>query len=78
MLNLVTDWRPGEPDLLFTVKHAAFEIRSLASDVLTKVPAPVFGWTHEQLLAVSAEHETITHDGADENLGCQWVGSTEI
>ena len=78
MLNLVTDQRPGEPDLLATVKHLAFEIRSLADNVLATVPAPVSGWTHEQLLAVSMQHEAITRDGADGYLGAQWVGSTEI
>jgi len=78
MLSLVTDQRPGEPDLLTSLKHAPFEIRSLAGDVLTKVPAPVYGWTHEQLLVVSAEHEKNTRDGADAFLDGQWVGSTEV
>ncbi|MEE5177147.1 hypothetical protein V2K54_25890 [Pseudomonas alliivorans] len=78
MLNLVTDQRPGEPDLLAAVKHLAFEIRSLAGNVLATVTAPVSGWTHEQLLAVAALLEVITRYGADGYLGTQWVGSTEI
>lgn len=78
MLNLVTDQRPGESDVLSTVKHQAFEIRSLAGTVLATVKAPVSGWTHVQLQAVAMEHEAITRDGADGYLGGQWVGSTEI
>lgn len=78
MLSLVTDQRPGEPELLATVKHQAFEIRSLAGNVLATATAPVSGWTHEQLVAVAMQHEVITRDGADGYLGTQWVGSTEI
>ena len=78
MLNLVTDQRPGEPDLLAALKHLALEIRSLAGSVLTTVTAPISGWTHEQLMAVAMQHEAITRDGADGYLGAQWVGSTEI
>ncbi|MFG0337729.1 hypothetical protein ACF8FF_07325 [Pseudomonas sp. zjy_13] len=78
MLNLVTDQRPGEPDLLATVKHLALEIRSLDGSVLATVTAPASGWTHEQLTAVAMQHEAITRDGADGYLGAQWVGSTEI
>lgn len=32
MLSLVTDQRPGEPQLLAAMKHQAFEIRSLAGN----------------------------------------------
>ncbi|MCU9527542.1 hypothetical protein [Pseudomonas mosselii] len=32
MLNFVTGQRPGEPGLLSTVKHLAFDIRSLAGN----------------------------------------------
>jgi len=78
MLNLVTDQRADEPDILSSVMHEAFEIRSLAGDVLKLVVAPVEGWTHEQLVAVSALHEPITHDGADAYLGGVWVGGTEV
>lgn len=78
MLSLVTDQRPGEPELLSTVKHLALEIRSLAGNVLATVTAPVSGWTHEQLVAVAMRQEAITRDGADAYLGAQWVGSTEI
>jgi hypothetical protein len=78
MLNLVTDQLPGESDLLATVKHRAFEIRSLAGNVLATVTAPVTGWTHEQLQAVAMQHEAITRDGADGYLGGEWIGSSEI
>jgi len=78
MLSLVTDQHPGEPELLATVKHQAFEIRSLAGNVLVTVTAPVSGWTHEQLLKVAMQHEAITRDGADGYLGAQWIGCTEI
>lgn len=78
MLNLVIDQREGEPDLLASVKHAAFEIRSLAGDVLKTIAAPASGWTHEQLVAVAIEHEPITRDGAEGYLGGEWVGGTEI
>lgn len=64
--------------MLATVKHQAFEIRSLAGNVLATVTAPVSGWTHEQLLEVATQHEAITRDGADGYLGAHWVGSTEI
>ncbi len=78
MLNLVTDQRPGESDLLSTVKDKAFEIRSLSGTLLVTVTAPGSGWTHEQLMAVAMEHEALTRDGADGYLGGQWVGSTEV
>lgn len=78
MLNLVTDQRPGEPDLLSALKHAVFEIRSLAGDVLKAIAAPAAGWTHQQLMAVAHEHESVTRDGADGYLGGEWIGSSEI
>lgn len=78
MLHLVTEQQAGEPDLLSAVMHTAFEIRSLAGDVLETVPAPASGWTHEQLVAAAVEHEAITCDGANGYLGGHWVGSTEI
>lgn len=78
MLKLVTDRREGESDVLSPVMHAAFEIRSLAGEVLKTVAAPSLGWTHAQLSAVAAESASITRDGADCYLGGEWVGSTEI
>ena len=78
MLNLVTDRRAGEPDLLSQAMSSTFEIRSLAGQVLTTVVAPSSGWTHEQLMAVAVDHEAITRDGADGYLGGEWIGSTEI
>ena len=52
MLHLVTDQRPGEPEILSTVMHAVFEIRSLDGEVLKAVNAPSTGWTHELLMAM--------------------------
>ncbi|KIC80947.1 hypothetical protein [Pseudomonas sp. C5pp] len=78
MLNLITDQREGEPDLLTSVKHANFEVRSLAGVVLKTITAPEGGWTHEQLVAVAVANEQITRDGADGYLGGQWIGSTEL
>ncbi|WP_223508953.1 MULTISPECIES: hypothetical protein [unclassified Pseudomonas] len=78
MLNLVTDQRPSEPDILRTVMHTVFEIRSLDGEVLIAVNAPSTGWTYELLMAVAVEHEAITRCGADGHLGGQWVGSTEV
>jgi hypothetical protein len=78
MLHLVTDQRPGEPEILSTVMHAVFEIRSLDGEVLKAVNAPSTGWTHELLVAIAVEHAAITRCGADGYLGTQWVGSTEV
>lgn len=78
MLNLVTDQRPGEPEILRTVMHAVFEIRSLDGEILKAVHAPSTGWTHELLIAVAVEHEVFTRCGADGYLGGHWVGSTEV
>jgi hypothetical protein len=78
MLNLITDQLGDEPDVLTPVKHAPFEIRSLAGELLKTIAAPAAGWTHADLVAAAAEHETVTHDGADGFLDGQWVGSTEI
>jgi hypothetical protein len=78
MLHLVTDQRPGEPDILGSVKHEAFEVRSLDGNVLATVGAPASGWTHAELVTVAAEHTDLTHDGADGYLGGVWVGSTEV
>ncbi|MEW5511991.1 hypothetical protein ABGT16_05160 [Pseudomonas asiatica] len=78
MLNLITDQLGDEPDVLTPLKHAAFEIRSLAGKVLMTIAAPSAGWTHEELVAVVAKYATVTHDGAEGFLDNQWVGSTEI
>lgn len=78
MLNVVTEQRPGEPDVLSAVKYEAFEIRSLAGDVLKAFAAPAAGWTRQQLMTVAYEHEPITRDGADGYLGGEWIGSSEI
>lgn len=78
MLTLVTDHQGSEPDILSPLVHEAFEIRTLAGEVLKTFLAPPSGWTHESLQALAVEHESITHDGADGYLGGEWVGSTEI
>lgn len=78
MLHLVTDQKPGEPDILSAVMHQTFEIRSLSGQLLTALPAPATGWTHEQLLAAVSELEELTLDGANGYLGGQWIGSTEV
>lgn len=78
MLNLVTDQRPGEPDILSSVMHAVFEIRSLGGEILKVVDAPSTGWTYELLMSVAVQQEAITSVGADAYLGGQWVGSTEV
>ncbi len=78
MLHLVTDQKPGEPDILSPIKHEALEIRSLSGQVLRTEPAPAAGWTHEMLVSVATVNEELTREGADAYLGGQWVGSTEV
>ncbi len=51
---------------------------ALAGDVLKAIAAPAAGWTHQQLMAVAHEHESVTRDGADGYLGGEWIGSSEI
>lgn len=78
MLHIITDQRPGEPDILSLLKRADLEILSLQADVLDTVGAPTNGWTHEKIVAVVVERESLTAGGAEARLGGQWIGSTEV
>ncbi|CAD0266031.1 conserved hypothetical protein [Pseudomonas veronii] len=78
MLTLVTDQREGEPDILTPGLDQAFEIRSLEGAAIVVVDPPAKGWTHDQLMSVSMQHEEAMRHGADAFLGGVWIGSTEV
>jgi len=76
---LVTDVRPGEPDLLLGHETKPLEVCSLDGRVLDTVPAAA-RWTHASLLAAVSARRRMIEDagGADFYLGEQFVGSTEV
>jgi 5'-deoxynucleotidase len=78
-MSLITDIRPGEPDLIAGHANEALELRSLTGRKLASIPVTEC-WTHERLVAaIDANRHVVDEDGgADYYLGSQFVGSTEI
>ncbi|MGR5178869.1 hypothetical protein [Vibrio mediterranei] len=80
MITFITDIRKDdEPDILTAVKHEALLIVSIEGQLLNRFEAPMLGWSHESLCALS---DTFPKQwsvcGADALLGEQWVGSSEV
>jgi hypothetical protein len=78
MLTFITDTGVSEPDILSPVAREALVINTLAGVELMVFPAPAQGWSHDQLMSVSTQHEDAFVEGADAYLGTVWVGSTEV
>lgn len=78
-MSLITDIRPGEPDLIAGHEQDALELRSLDGRTLASVPAKE-AWTHERLMAAIEANRSVVEDagGSDYYLGDQFVGSTEV
>lgn len=79
MINVITDCRPGEPDILTGVSKKTLAIKSLDSILLMSFAPPAAGWTHEDICATCSRiSKELLEDGADAYLGRIKVGSTEI
>lgn len=78
-MSLITDIRPGEPDLIAGYEQTALRLRSLDGRTLASVPAKE-AWTHERLMVAIEVNRSVVEDagGADYFLGDQFIGSTEI
>ena len=78
-LHIITDLRPGEPDILTPVRHESLVVRVKGhSATQVRIPSPPGGWTHEGLLAIASGVQIPLDDQADAYLGDVWIGSTEI
>jgi len=77
-MHLITDTKPGEPDILSAIRHEPLQIADLAGEELASFPAPEEGWSHDTLYHRVAQLDIDLSEGADAFLGIYWVGSTEI
>ena len=77
MIQLWTDIRPGEPDILTPLKDATLVITTLDGASLHMSSPPEDGWTHDRLQARAKSLAAFTSDGANAYLGPTLVGSTE-
>lgn len=77
MIRFWTDIRPGEPDILTSLKDATLVITDLDGSALYFSTPPADGWTHDLLQAKANSLAIVTSDGANAYLGPTLVGSTE-
>lgn len=77
MIHLVTDVRPGEPDILTSVRHEPLLVTADNGRVVHTAPAPTGVWTHETLAAATSSPRITEAGPADAYLGGTWIGSTE-
>ena len=78
MIHFWTDRRPGEPDILASVKDATLMVTTIEGASLYMSTAPAEGWTHERLQEKARGLSILTADGANAWLGAELVGSTEV
>lgn len=76
---IVTDQRPGEPDILTPAKHYPL-VLSVNGKSVASCPAPANGWEHETLQATVDELCVYLSAAGvtDAYLGGEWVGSSEV
>lgn len=82
MVCLVTDQRPGEPNIISGHEMKPLQVKSL-SDVLLLVLEPTQDnpWTDENLRNLPLDSmvgEKALNDGVNVYLGGHWIGSTEV
>lgn len=78
-LHLITDLRPGEPDILTPVRLESLVVRikgNAATQV--RIPSPPGGWTHEGLMEIASGVQLPVEEPVDAYLGDVWIGSTEV
>lgn len=75
---LVTDVRPGEPDILVGRKMDIFEIRAICDGRIMAKKSQTEPWTHEKLVQALEDLQTFIDDAADYFVGTHWIGSTEL
>lgn len=78
MITFITDVRPGETNILTSIRYSRLLVTSLEGEVLSSLPAPQQGWTTQTLNAEAERLIPLTRWGADAYLGHHWVGSTEV
>ena len=78
MIHLVTDVRPGEPDILTPVRHDPLRVTAEDGQLVHAAPAPPGGWTHDTLAAATRSPGIADAAPADAYLGGTWIGSTEV
>ena len=78
MIHLVTDVRPGEPDILTPVRRERLLVTDEDGQVVHSGPAPPGGWTHDTLAAATKSPSIGDAAPADAYLGGTWIGSTEV
>lgn len=49
MITFITDVRPGETNILTSIRYSRLLVTSLEGEVLGSLPAPQQGWTTESL-----------------------------
>ena len=77
LLHIITDVRPCEPEILALLRHQELWITDLDGNTMYVFPAPASGWTHDALVAKTADLH-IFGDGANAYLESAWIGSTEV
>lgn len=78
-LHLITDLRPGEPDILTPVRHESLVVRVKShSATHVRIPSPPAGWTHEGLMESASGVHLPIEEPVDAFLGDVWIGSTEV
>lgn len=79
-IYVVTDQRPGEPDILTDFKHQNLIFKGHCGPT-TEVQPPKEGWSHETIVREVErfnEKAVVRYDVWDAYLGEQWIGSTEV
>ena len=77
MIYLVTDRRPGEPEIPTFAFRQPLRITALDGAPIANIQPPIDGWTHERLQQHVERLAQATRAGADAWLGDRWIGSTE-
>ncbi|SEG89456.1 hypothetical protein [Marinobacterium lutimaris] len=78
-IHIITDQRPGEPDIFTPIKHEPLRLK-VCGKLFIECPAPEGGWNHESLqeaanqLCGGFDEASIS----DAYLGKTWVGSSEV
>lgn len=78
MIHIITDTLPGEPEILPLLRYKELRITDLDGNSIYVFPAPASGWTHEALVAKTADLFIFGDGRANAYLETVWIGSTEV
>ncbi len=79
VINVVTDCRPGEPDIILGREFEPLLVVREDGELVKKVLAPEGGWTRIKIVLCPAL--TVVSEDVycfDALLGDTWIGSTEV